>query len=51
MYRKDRQSDFVKESFQTDQKVAREMGLNNILPQSFTTICLRERFRHFSRKF
>ena len=27
MYRKDRQSDFVKESFQTDQKVAREMGI------------------------
>ncbi|MGC2991122.1 DsbA family protein, partial [Enterococcus faecalis] len=27
MYRKDRQSDFVKESYQTDHKVAREMGI------------------------
>lgn len=50
MYRKDRQSDFVKESFQTDQKVAREMGLNNTY-RSRLQLYLRERFRHFSRKF
>ena len=41
MYRKDRQSDFVKESFQTDQKLLEKWGLNNILPQSFTTILAR----------
>ena len=41
MYRKDRQSDFVKESFQTDQKLLEKWGLNNTLPQSFTTILAR----------
>ena len=41
MYRKDRQSDFVKESFQTDQKLLEKWGLNNTLPQSFHNILAR----------